>query len=252
MAGIELAAAGGCGYHGARCLGTVIWRARLARALASRYSEEDTVSDFITLSCPNCAGKLSVAPESASLVCPSCGNEYLVRRDAGNVLLEGYARCPRCGRNDQVKAASAIVREQTVALDGVVMHEGQSTALATALAAPVAPLEEPASCWVRLAVVLIIVGALAMFLGLTSKTGITTGLGIFFLLSGVIGVLPERHRLANNRWAQPEHPRWERAMTRWQSLYYCARDDCVFIPGENQAVPLAQMHDYLYRGTDEQ
>lgn len=36
---------------------------------------------------------------------------------------------------------------------------------------------------------------------------------------------------ARDRYAT-EKPRWEKAMDRWRRLYYCARDDGVFIPGE--------------------
>lgn len=41
-------------------------------------------------------------------------------------------------------------------------------------------------------------------------------------------------------------PHWERAMSRWEKLYYCSRDDIVFIPNEKRAVPLAFLNDYLY------
>jgi flavin-dependent dehydrogenase len=40
---------------------------------------------------------------------------------------------------------------------------------------------------------------------------------------------------------------WERAMERWNQLYYCARDDCVFIPGENTSAPISKMKEYLYK-----
>jgi hypothetical protein len=38
----------------------------------------------------------------------------------------------------------------------------------------------------------------------------------------------------------------ERAIARWDQLYYCSRDDCVFIPGETTSAPLAKMRNYLY------
>jgi len=43
-----------------------------------------------------------------------------------------------------------------------------------------------------------------------------------------------------------EMPRWQRAMERWNDLYYCARDETVFIPGENKAIPVAEMSKYLF------
>ena len=40
---------------------------------------------------------------------------------------------------------------------------------------------------------------------------------------------------------------WERAMDRWNKLYYCGRDDCVFVLGSNTSAPVEEMMDYLYQ-----
>jgi hypothetical protein len=40
---------------------------------------------------------------------------------------------------------------------------------------------------------------------------------------------------------------WKRAMQRWTQLYYCGRDDCVFIPGESSSAPISMMKEYLYK-----
>jgi hypothetical protein len=45
-------------------------------------------SDFITLSCPNCGGKLQVTAEMDRFACPYCGHEHIVRRAGGTVSLE--------------------------------------------------------------------------------------------------------------------------------------------------------------------
>jgi hypothetical protein len=39
---------------------------------------------------------------------------------------------------------------------------------------------------------------------------------------------------------------WEMAMDRYERLYYCQRDDCVFIPGENTSSPITKLKDYLF------
>ncbi len=205
------------------------------------------MSDFITLSCPNCAGRLRVVPESASLVCPSCGNEYLVRHDAGGVLLESYARCPRCGRNDQVRIVSAIVREQT--------------ALAAALGAPTEPVPEAplaprkaSRALVRRAVLSAIGALLSFVLGAGGEDFFILTWLVCMVLAVIWGIKARKvHAEARDREVEALASQaagravWERAMARWQELYYCARDDRVFIPGEHQAVPVAQMHDLLYR-----
>jgi len=38
---------------------------------------------------------------------------------------------------------------------------------------------------------------------------------------------------------------YEQTVSRWNRLYYCSRDDCVFIPGENSSAPVSGMHEYL-------
>lgn len=41
-------------------------------------------------------------------------------------------------------------------------------------------------------------------------------------------------------------PRWQRARERWEQLYFCLRDETVFIPSENKAVSVEDMEKYLY------
>ncbi|MBI5295893.1 MAG: hypothetical protein HY869_10480 [Chloroflexi bacterium] len=41
-------------------------------------------------------------------------------------------------------------------------------------------------------------------------------------------------------------PRWQRAKDRWDQLYFCMRDETVFIPSENKAVSVEHMEKYLY------
>ncbi len=43
---------------------------------------------------------------------------------------------------------------------------------------------------------------------------------------------------------------WYRANTRWEKLYFCHRDDIVFIPGEGSSAPTERIQDYLLRGED--
>lgn len=39
---------------------------------------------------------------------------------------------------------------------------------------------------------------------------------------------------------------WHTAMKRWNNLYYCKRDDVVFILGQNSSIPADSMMDLLY------
>ena len=42
---------------------------------------------------------------------------------------------------------------------------------------------------------------------------------------------------------------WEDSRKRWQQLYYCFRDDGVFLPGQSSFIPINQMSDYLKAAT---
>ncbi len=43
------------------------------------------MSDFITLSCPNCGGNLALTPDTERFACPYCKREHLVRRSEGHI-----------------------------------------------------------------------------------------------------------------------------------------------------------------------
>ncbi len=43
-----------------------------------------------------------------------------------------------------------------------------------------------------------------------------------------------------------EMPRWQRAKERWEQMYFCMRDETVFIPAENKVVKVEDMEKYLY------
>jgi ribosomal protein S27E len=49
-------------------------------------------SDFITLSCPNCGGKLSITSDTERFACQFCGHEHIVRRSGGIISLEPVMR----------------------------------------------------------------------------------------------------------------------------------------------------------------
>ncbi|MBE2183482.1 MAG: hypothetical protein IAE89_08665 [Anaerolineae bacterium] len=48
-----------------------------------------------------------------------------------------------------------------------------------------------------------------------------------------------------------EMEQWKRALARWEELYYCYRDDGVFLPNHAVFVPIARMKQYLYAKSGE-
>lgn len=41
--------------------------------------------------------------------------------------------------------------------------------------------------------------------------------------------------------------RWNTAMEKWNKLYYCGRDDCVFLPDANTVAQIDNMVEYIYQ-----
>ncbi|MFC1744833.1 hypothetical protein ACFL35_12655 [Candidatus Riflebacteria bacterium] len=50
------------------------------------------MSDFITLTCPSCNGKLEITPDVERFSCGYCGNEHIVKRGGGIVRLEAVTQ----------------------------------------------------------------------------------------------------------------------------------------------------------------
>lgn len=57
------------------------------------------MSNFVTLSCPSCGGKLQVTNDLERFACGYCGSEHIVRRSGGTVSLE-----PVLEKLDQLKS----------------------------------------------------------------------------------------------------------------------------------------------------
>src|SRR5690606_21399467 len=67
-------------------------------------------------------------------------------------------------------------------------------------------------------------------------------LGWFGVVIPVVLVAQFVHSRLNYR---RELPRWAHARRRWTGLYYCSRDDVVFLPDENVAVAPTEMHTLI-------
>jgi len=93
-----------------------------------------------------------------------------------------------------------------------------------------------------------VVGTIAPCLsgGLTS-TGTGEQIGATSVLLTLIGVgciaalmAPRLARLSKDK------AKWAEAKRRWERLYYCERDDGVFIPGETPFIPIEKLQEFLY------
>ena len=167
--------------------------------------------------------------------------------------------CPRCGQVDMVQKVSALVEVGTVA--GVYTNPGgirvsgvTLSAKASQLVLPPRPIFKKRSP-LFVSLIIVVVGwvlalyflylFIAFFYALTA-TGLPISplesfgglvfLAILIVACLIIGPVVMRRRkksyLALRAQHQLDVSRWEHKKDNWNKLYYCARNDVVFFPGD--------------------
>lgn len=90
---------------------------------------------------------------------------------------------------------------------------------------------------------------------------LSTAIGIMLTFVGMINagkikrmylksleVADQENRAAFENWQKKNDEiisKWQDMMTKWESLHYCHRDDCVFIPEEGSSAPLSKMREFI-------
>jgi hypothetical protein len=193
--------------------------------------------------------------------------------------------CPKCGRADAIRKVKSIVDEGTtytdsnrlgmsISGDDTQFYTGFGRSVSrTELASALAPPQKPAqpfrrgwsgifpkfhwNCAVSM-LGLMICGAVGSF-PLLFTTYRENPLLIFvpviiILCASAIMIrwawLSSRRETRKLREAEAQYPlqveAWKHALERWEQLYYCQRDDGVFIPAQTQLIPVNQMQAFLY------
>jgi hypothetical protein len=57
----------------------------------------------------------------------------------------------------------------------------------------------------------------------------------------------KKHQIKENYRVAYELPIWQKAKSKWDSLYYCYRDDLIFDPTNNSSFAPNQIIDYCYK-----
>lgn len=115
--------------------------------------------------------------------------------------------------------------------------------------------------WIGLPVIVLLLGGANVALFGSDETmgglvGLLTGIGLVPLLCaapvmlGLAGALlvgvPWLIGRYLNRYHQRRLSHWQKALDKWNRLYYCSRCAGVFLPGQNRLIPLEQMRPFLY------
>jgi hypothetical protein len=193
--------------------------------------------------------------------------------------------CPKCGQFDAIRKVSSIVAEGTTFTEnsglGMAFSKkdvqffdalGPSysrSGLASALSRPQKPSEPSDQGCIR-TLLLTRVGCTLIILTMIAAAGVCSFPFLYstyrenpilflipFVAFVVVGIVLTRWILLSLRretrttsQKQTEYPvqlqNWERAIQRWEHLYYCYRDDGVFLPLQPRLVPLIDMQSFLY------
>jgi hypothetical protein len=228
-----------------------------------------TTPDLLPAQCPNCGGKLNVDPSLDSLTCQFCNTEHMIRRNvSGTISLEAFARCPLCKRNDQVEKISAILNKQTSQSNGYVPQQRiftdnnghvqsrtinvqvqtkHETTLAQRLVSP----EKPKAPGKMQTWPILLLAVPAIFYAQSTR-GFLTMLVALLFTAGLFAIWivlekdNKKKHIENMMAHERELGRWKQAVSRWQSLYYCGRDDIVFVPGEKTSANMVDFIQYVY------
>ena len=185
------------------------------------------------------------------------------------------APCPRCGLFDQVQKVSALYHAgastSMITGSGVVslpdvgseltgsihLTGGQQTLLSQRLSPPAQPqLQSAWGTGNSLVLGACVLGAVCSCSAASAAVGFTEHWSDFMsytLVSALIFIAAtvalvwrtSRETEQNKARWQADYLRWQTSVARWEALYYCGRDDLVFVPGMPVAAPASAMWTLL-------
>lgn len=223
------------------------------------------------LTCPNCGAKLHPAGDADQAVCPRCRTELLLEGKAVAGPPEAEPPpCPLCGKADRIqKVSSTYVAEISRGYRGGLWGPPQ-TELSRLLSPPSRPpsTDLPALFRFNLGTMLCgltLLTAICLYTGVplvvfpseVTLMGISFGATPGLVCSAVIlaasfsagAVLFYSGYKRMRSWQERlplEKGRWKRATGRWERLYYCARDDGVYIPGQTTVIPILEIDKIVH------
>jgi hypothetical protein len=173
--------------------------------------------------------------------------------------------CPQCGKDDQIRKVTSIVTEGSTTVnytDSLGTLGGSGSAFhQTQLAKRLIPPSKPklTGCAATSPVVIFMVGVVlssilfcVLFPSLAWSSGsniwatcifIALMLAVIAAINVPIGI----YSVKKQKELKPQIAMWEKAISKWQQSYYCARCDGIFTPNQNKIVSPEEMTTFLYQ-----
>lgn len=199
--------------------------------------------------CKNCASPLALSSASPGSPAPASAYPPAPLTNQSSAAA-GAVVCPNCQRSDVLTAAQANLAQPVKPPTTLVTLAKIFQWLAVGMASFIAVFS---IC----AVVLTLATSAAAS---ASMSNTASTLACFGPLAALVGLpllllipalaLPVILFILVRRWVERSYntklAEWQRAMNKWQQLYYCPRDAGVFLPGQARLVPLEQMQPFIY------
>ncbi|MFM8426272.1 MAG: hypothetical protein ACKOBL_13975 [Chloroflexota bacterium] len=227
--------------------------------------------------CSNCGNNFG----DTFQFCPHCGspksNSQHSSRSIAASEMSSHLNCPKCHRMDNVLKVSAIVQGNTHQISGQVpvsrmyqdsegwhertSYESYNATQQSTLARKLTPPQKPAkgnslfgSIVAYPVSVVVILGGMGSISGIYD--GITKGiaLNIFLGIAGGVGIIMLlfviwRLYLYFDKPHKEKHvvsvAKWKDSISKWDNLYYCTRDDCIFFPGQSSAFHISNLYEAI-------
>jgi predicted RNA-binding Zn-ribbon protein involved in translation (DUF1610 family) len=232
--------------------------------------------DTISIECPNCGESVEVSKNTVTFICPKCQQQHLVSYATGTSLVEAHARCPLCQLNDRSRKVSSFM----VSGGANSRYFAPPPKPNPPNSKPQPPQPPEAGGLSGNSGCLIWGGAflfLVMLIGLLNNSNNNSSVFFIILLLAGAGIFAiglsqknknkaiiiqsqqkyqddlnrwnlstNKNNLENEELQRKWDSRWRQAMEAWNKLYYCERDDIVFMPGRNTYAPLSDIVKYVY------
>lgn len=200
---------------------------------------------------------------SQQVICPKCGRADAVRK-VSNLVAEGT-------RTGEIVGIGLGIGDRSIEVTPFVGSSTSRSLLAGKLLPPAQPVKPPGYGWttalivfrlgLALFIALLLIGVTLLSFPLLintysqNRTLLLIPVAILTLYSGVATWLLVRSGINDVRSAHEDRnshearlQAWQRATERWKELYYCMRDDGVFIPKKQVLIPVQQLRKFLGPG----